>query len=71
MEEGELARRLKVAGSVVMMIIGISFYYAYAVAYGEWDILKRGNEGVYSIFLFFFGLGLLGFLLFRKRPVHH
>ena len=69
MDDGELGRKLKLAGSVVMMIVGISFYYGYAVTYGEWNILQKGNEGVYSVFLFFFGLGFLGFLLFRKKPV--
>ena len=67
MSSAELARKLKVVGSVIMMIIGLSFYYAYGVAYGDWNMLQRGNEGVYAIFLFFFGLGLLGFIMFRKK----
>ena len=31
-------------------------------------MLQRGNEGVFSIFLFFFGMGLLGYIMFRKKP---
>ncbi len=68
MSSAELARKLKVIGSIIMMIIGLSFYYAYGVAYGNWNMLQTGNEGVYAIFIFFFGLGLLGFIMFRKKP---
>ncbi len=68
MSSSDLARKLKVTGSVIMMIIGLSFYYAYGVAYGDWNMLQRGNEGVFSIFLFFFGMGLLGYIMFRKKP---
>ncbi len=68
MSSSDLGRKLKVAGSAIMMAIGLSFYYSYGVAYGDWNILQRGNEGVYAIFLFFFGLGLLGFIMFWKKP---
>lgn len=68
MAEGELSRRLKMIGSALMLVIGISFYWGYGLAYGEWNIFSPGNDGVYSIVVFFVGIGAIGMLLFRKRP---
>lgn len=67
MSVDELARRLKLAGSAAMLAVGVIVYWGYAIAYGEWDPFSSGNEGVYSLMVFFIGLGIAGILLFRKK----
>jgi len=67
MEDSEFGRKLKVIASLLMIVIGIAFYWGYGIAYGEWNILSAPNEGVYSIIFFFLGVGIIGFLLFRKK----
>lgn len=63
----ELTRKIKFAGSAAMVAVGIVFYWGYALSYGEWDPFSSGNEGVYSIMVFFIGLGIAGMLLFRRK----
>lgn len=68
MADGEIYRRIKMAASALMLIIGISFYWGYGYAYGEWNLFAPGNDGVYSVVMFFVGIGVIGMLLFRKHP---
>lgn len=68
MAEGDLGRRVKLLVSALMLVIGVSFYWGYGLAYGEWNVFAAGNDGVYSVVVFFVGIGILGMLLFRKKP---
>lgn len=68
MAEGDFGRRVKLLVSIIMLVIGLSFYWGYGLAYGEWNLFAAGNDGVYSVVVFFVGIGVVGTLLFRKRP---
>ncbi len=61
-------RKFKFAASVGMLIIGVLFYWLYGLSYGEWNLFLPGNDGVYSVVVFFVGIGIAGSVLFRKRP---
>ncbi|MEM3852298.1 MAG: hypothetical protein QXP70_04790 [Methanomassiliicoccales archaeon] len=63
----ELGRRLKFGGSIAMIVAGLAVYWGYGIAYGEWNPLSSGNEGVYSLMVFFIGLGAAGAVLFRRK----
>ncbi len=71
MAEAGFGRKAKFAGSVLMLVTGLSFYWGYAYAYGDWNLFASGNDGVYSVVVFFVGIGLLGSILFRKKPAEH
>ncbi len=66
-QEG-LGRKFKFAGSLAMLAVGLAFYWGYGFAYGEWNLFSPGNDGVYSVVVFFVGIGIVGSLLFRKKP---
>lgn len=68
MAESVLGRRAKILISLLMLITGLAFYWGYALFYGEWNLLAPGNDGVYSVVVFFAGSGVLGLLLFSKKP---
>lgn len=71
MAGSELGRRVKLLLSALMLVTGLSFYWAYGYVYGEWNLFAPGNDGVYSVVMFFVGMGVVGLLLFGRKATEN
>ena len=43
-------------------------YWFWGLTYNTWNPFTRGNIGIYTIYTPLIAFGLIGMLLYRKRP---
>lgn len=67
-EGSEINRRLALAFSTVLLIGGIALYWVWGLLYDTWYPFTRGNIGIFTIYVPLIAFGIIGILLFRKRP---
>ena len=68
-EGAEFQRKILLAGSATLLMAGTAIYWAWGLLYDTWYPFNRGNIGIYTIFLPLVIFGILGLLLYRKKPV--
>lgn len=67
-EAAEFQRKIVFALSVLVLIAGISVYWAWGLMYDTWYPFNSGNIGIYTIYVPMIVFGVLGLLLTRKPP---
>jgi hypothetical protein len=68
-EGAEFQRKVALGFFTLLLIAGIVLYWGWGVVYDTWNPFDRGNIGIYSIWMPLVAFGILGILLYRKRPV--
>jgi len=71
MVEGEAAdfqRKVILAFYTLLLIAGILIYWVWGLMYDTWYPFTRGNIGIYTIYIPLIAFGVIGILLYRKRP---
>jgi hypothetical protein len=71
MAEGDASEwQRKVISSffALLLIAGIAVYWIWGTIYGTWNPFTRGNIGIYTIVVPLVAFGIIGLLLYRKKP---
>lgn len=68
-EGAEFQRKAIFSFFAVLFIAGLVVYWAWGVLYDTWYPFDRGNIGIYTVYVPLIAFGLLGMLLYRKKPV--
>ena len=64
----EFQRKATLAFYVILLVAGLIIYWVWGLLYDTWFPFTRGNIGVYTIFIALISFGVIGILLYRKRP---
>jgi len=67
-EVADFNRKLALALSAILLIAGISLYWVWGIMFDTWYPFTRGNIGVYSIYIALIAFGIIGILMYRKKP---
>jgi hypothetical protein len=67
-EGSEFQRKVAFLFFTVLMISGVLLYWFWGLAYDTWSQLTRGNIGIYTIYTPLIAFGIIGMLLYRKKP---
>jgi len=67
-EGSEWQRKVIVAFFAVLLVAGIAVYWIWGILYDTWYPFTQGNIGIYTIYVPLIAFGVIGLLLFRKRP---
>jgi hypothetical protein len=67
-ERSELQRRMAFFFFMILLISGVLLYWFWGLAYDTWSPFTRGNIGIYTIYTPLIAFGIIGMLLYRKRP---
>ena len=65
-EAAEFQRKALAVLSALLLIAGISIYWAWGLLYDTWYPFNSGNIGIYTIYVPLVVFGILGLLLTRK-----
>jgi hypothetical protein len=71
MSEGaasEFQRKAVVAFYAGLLMAGIIIYWVWGVLYDTWNPFTRGNIGIYTIYILLIAFGVIGLILYRKKP---
>jgi len=66
-ETSEGARKFWFWSSVILIIIGIGFYWSWGLSFGTWNLFAVENLGAYVITLLLLSFGIIGALLNKKK----
>jgi len=66
-ESSETQRKLWFALSIVFIIAGVAFYWAWGIMFNTWDLFKTTSLGAYVLTVLLLGFGIIGALLTRKK----
>ncbi len=67
-EGSEFGRKLALAFSALLLIVGIGLYWVWGILYDTWYPFTQGNIGIFSIYVPLIAFGIIGVLLYRKKP---
>ncbi|MEM0342837.1 MAG: hypothetical protein QXJ32_06025 [Thermoplasmata archaeon] len=65
-ETAEFQRRALTVLSALLLIAGLSVYWAWGLLYDTWYPFNSGNIGIYTVYVPLIVFGILGLLLTRK-----
>lgn len=65
-EAAEFQRRALTVLSALLLIAGLSVYWAWGLLYDTWYPFNSGNIGIYTVYIPLIVFGILGLLLTRK-----
>lgn len=68
-EGADFQRKMVFTLSVVLFAAGILVYWVWGVLYDTWYPFDKGNIGIYTIYVPLIAFGLIGMLLYWKKPV--
>ncbi len=68
-EGSEFQRQMAFAISVILFAAGVLIYWYWGLRFGTWSPFTRGNIGIYTIYTPLIAFGIIGMLLYRKKPV--
>ncbi|OGS57018.1 MAG: hypothetical protein A3K60_04055 [Euryarchaeota archaeon RBG_19FT_COMBO_56_21] len=73
MADGDVAefqRKIIFAFFALLLIAGIVVYWIWGLVHDTWNpFTDRGNIGIYTIYVPLIAFGVIGILLYRKKPV--
>ncbi len=67
-EGAEFGRKAILGFYTFLLVAGVAIYWAWGVMYGTWYPFAEGNYGIYVIYVPLIAFGILGILLYRKKP---
>jgi len=67
-EGSEFSRKTALALSTVLLIAGVAIYWAWGLMFDTWYPFTRDNIGIFSIYVPLIAFGIIGILLYGKRP---
>ena len=67
-EGSEFGRRMTFFFFMLLLVAGVLLYWFWGLAYNTWSPFTRGNIGIYTIYTPLIAFGLIGMLLYRKKP---
>jgi len=67
-EGSETGRKIALVISSLLLVAGIALYWAWGIMYDTWYPFNQGNIGIYSIYVPLIAFGIIGILLYRKKP---
>jgi len=67
-EAAEFQRKVIFYFFALLFILGLIVYWAWGVIYDTWYPFDRGNIGIYTVYVPLIAFGVLGMLLYRKKP---
>jgi hypothetical protein len=71
MSEGagsEFQRKVILIFYTGLLVAGIVIYWVWGVLYDTWNPFTKGNIGIYTVYILLIAFGLIGLLLYRKKP---
>ena len=67
-EGSEGGRKIALMLSALLLIAGIALYWIWGIMYDTWYPFTQGNIGIFSIYVPLIAFGIIGILLYRKKP---
>lgn len=67
-EAAEFQRKATLTFFVILLIAGICVFWIWGIIYDIWYPFTHGNIAIYTIYVPLIAFGILGILLFRKKP---
>ena len=67
-EGSEVGRKIALAVSTVLLITGLALYWVWGILFDTWYPFNRDNIGIFSIYVPLILFGIIGILLYRKKP---
>jgi uncharacterized RDD family membrane protein YckC len=68
-EDGsEWQRKVVITFFALLLIAGIAVFWIWGILYDTWYPFNRGNIGIYTIYVPLIAFGVIGLLLYRKKP---
>lgn len=52
----------------LLLIAGVAIFWIWGVLYDIWNPFSRDNIGIYTVYVPLIAFGVIGLLLYRKRP---
>ena len=67
--EGSVFQRKIIFGFYMLLFIaGVLVYWIWGLLYDTWYPFDRGNIGIYTVYVPLIAFGIIGMLLYRKKP---
>ena len=66
-ESSEFSRKMWFIFSIILIIVGIAFYWGWGITFGTWNFFQVENIGAYVITFILIGFGVIGALLNKKK----
>lgn len=67
-EGAEFQRKVALGFFTLLLIAGLVIYWGWGIFYDTWNPFSRGNIGIYTIWMPLVAFGVIGILLYRKKP---
>lgn len=67
-EGAEFQRKAASAFYALLLVGGIAVYWIWGMLYGTWYPFTKGNIAIYVVCMPMVAFGLIGLLLYRKKP---
>jgi len=67
-EGSEFQRKVILGFYMLLLVAGIAVFWAWGLLYDTWYPFTQGNIGIYTIYIPLIVFGILGLLLYGKRP---
>lgn len=68
-DTAEFQRKAILGFFALLLIAGIVLYWAWGLWYDTWNPFNRGDIGIYTVYVPLMAFGIIGILLYRKKPV--
>jgi multidrug resistance efflux pump len=52
----------------LLLIAGIAVYWIWGILYNTWNPFTRDDIAIYPVFITLIAFGIIGLLLYRKKP---
>lgn len=67
-EGSEWQRKIILSFYALLLIAGIAIFWIWGIVYGIWNPFTRENIGIYTIYVPLIAFGIIGLLLYWKKP---
>jgi len=67
-EGAETGRTIALVFSILLLAAGVALYWVWGIMFDTWYPFNQGNIGIYSIYLPMIAFGIIGILLYRRKP---
>ncbi|HYS72228.1 MAG TPA: hypothetical protein VEM95_07375 [Thermoplasmata archaeon] len=64
-DEASPTRKIAAGFYLLLLLLGVFFYFAWSLVFNTWDVTKPENMGVYAMTILLVGFGITGYLLYR------